>query len=62
MNHGFGSQDVSGLWITGQVDHGSGVCEFILPWRNKLNLYINDNSYNSSFITLMMLLTAILVI
>ena len=59
----FGSQHVSSLWFLGQVIHGSGVCELILPWRNNLSSYVNGGVYNSYFSTLTMLLTtAILVI
>ena len=52
---------VSGLQFSGQVAHGTGVCELSLPWRNNLSLYVNDID-NSSFSMLMMLTTAIVVV
>lgn len=54
LNHNFKSMNVSGLWFSGQVAQGS---EVYLPWKNNLSLYINDDLYNGSSSTLMMLET-----
>lgn len=56
LNHTLGSQDVSGLRLSGQAVHGLGVW-IILPWRNNEN----DDVYNFSTLTILSA-TAILVI
>ena len=44
------------LEFSGQVAHGSGVCELFLSWRNNLSVYFHEEIYTNSFSTLTMLL------